>query len=141
MALRAPTICARCGKARPVGKSCPHCPPPVRPQDPNASARFRPYSSPEWRTLRSQVLKAQPLCVVCGSRSEIVDHIKPWKGDPALFLDHRNLQALCRPCHSRKTAREDGGFGNATGKAKAKGCDVNGNPLDPLHPWHKGGEG
>lgn len=42
---------------------------------------------------------------------------------PSLHVDHitplarggtnarRNLQALCGPCHSTKTARQDGGFG------------------------------
>ncbi|WP_423837057.1 HNH endonuclease [Sutterella wadsworthensis] len=41
-----------------------------------------------------------------------VDHIKPHRGDPILLFDEKNLQALCHACHSRKTASEDGGFGN-----------------------------
>jgi 5-methylcytosine-specific restriction protein A len=40
-----------------------------------------------------------------------VDHIKPHKGDMALFWDSSNWQSLCKPCHSAKTATEDGGFG------------------------------
>jgi len=28
-----------------------------------------------------------------------------------MFWDERNWQALCKPCHDAKTAREDGGFG------------------------------
>jgi 5-methylcytosine-specific restriction protein A len=42
-----------------------------------------------------------------------VDHIKPHKGDMTLFWDRTNWQSLCGPCHSAKTAAEDGGFGNA----------------------------
>ena len=42
-----------------------------------------------------------------------VDHIKPFHGknDP-LRLALSNLQSLCQPCHSRKTAKEDGGLGH-----------------------------
>lgn len=29
-----------------------------------------------------------------------------------LFWDKSNWMALCKPCHSRKTAKENGGFGN-----------------------------
>ena len=32
----------------------------------------------------------------------------------ALFWDSSNWQALCGTCHKSKTAREDGGFGNAS---------------------------
>lgn len=40
-----------------------------------------------------------------------VDHIIPHRGDQQLFWDTNNWQGLCKPCHSRKTAQEDGGFG------------------------------
>ena len=33
-----------------------------------------------------------------------VDHIRPHRGDAALFWDRANLQSLCRSCHARKTA-------------------------------------
>jgi len=42
----------------------------------------------------------------------IVDHIKPHRGDMVMFWDSSNWQPLCKPCHDRKTAREDGGYGN-----------------------------
>lgn len=41
-----------------------------------------------------------------------VDHIKPHRGDMVLFWDESNWQGLCRSHHSRKTAGENGGFGN-----------------------------
>lgn len=42
-----------------------------------------------------------------------MDHIIPHRGDQKLFWDKTNWQAMSGPCHSRKTASEDGGFGNA----------------------------
>lgn len=42
-----------------------------------------------------------------------VDHVIPHRGDQQLFWDHENHQPLCKPCHSRKTTTEDGGFGRA----------------------------
>lgn len=71
----------------------------------------------EWRKIRAVFLKANPLCVECFSKgfitpANVVDHIKPHKGNKNLFWDESNYQALCKPCHDRKTATEDGGFGN-----------------------------
>ncbi|WP_370318188.1 HNH endonuclease [Salipiger sp. IMCC34102] len=43
----------------------------------------------------------------CGGRLE-VDHIKPVRTHPALSYDPGNLQALCGPCHTRKTRIECG---------------------------------
>ena len=47
-----------------------------------------------------------------------VDHIRPHKGDPTLFWDPQNWQSLCKPCHSAKTVKQDGGFGNSRGWTK-----------------------
>lgn len=66
-----------------------------------------------------------------------VDHVRPHRGDWSLFMDSTNLQALCHSCHSRKTAREDRGFGHAPNTTQ-RGCDERGRPLDPEHHWHKG---
>ena len=48
----------------------------------------------------------------CTVIADCVDHIVPpsGPGDP-LFWDPLNHQALCRSCHSKKTATTDGGFG------------------------------
>jgi 5-methylcytosine-specific restriction protein A len=43
-----------------------------------------------------------------------VDHIIPHKGNKGLFWTRFNHQALCKSCHDRKTATEDGGFGHGT---------------------------
>ena len=58
-----------------------------------------------------------PLCVMCEKKgiataAQCVDHIIPHEGDQDLFWDKSNHQSLCNECHSRKTASEDGSFGN-----------------------------
>mgnify|MGYP004656662155 CR=1 FL=1 len=76
----------------------------------------RGYSN-VWSRASKRYLCEHPLCVEClrqgiTTPATEVDHIKPHKGDKELFWDENNWQALCHKCHSRKTAREDGGFGN-----------------------------
>ncbi len=62
------------------------------------------------------VLRSSPLCqdpyqdhpgrVVVATE---VDHIVPLAAGGSNTID--NLQPLCRSCHSKKTVKEDGGFG------------------------------
>ena len=59
-----------------------------------------------------QYLATHPLCVRCMAegrytKATVVDHIKPHRGDSALFWDQDNWQALCKRCHDRKTWTED----------------------------------
>ncbi|WP_374349182.1 HNH endonuclease [Chitinimonas sp.] len=67
------------------------------------SATERGYDH-RWRQARAIYLRANPLCVRCLGLGEVVaaaliDHIRPHKGDMALFWDRGNWQALCQPCH------------------------------------------
>lgn len=87
-----------------------HCPPEANRQARRALAT----NSAAWRAIRMQVLGSEPLCRTCAAKgvtrgANHVDHID---GD-AHNNSPENLQPLCAPCHSRKTAREDGGFGRA----------------------------
>lgn len=68
-----------------------------------------------WRKKRSRYLDAHPHCVRCGDDATVVDHEPPRQqlieagvADPD---DDAWLQSLCTPCHNRKTATTDGGFG------------------------------
>ena len=75
------------------------------------------YNSARWRHARRQFLEANPLCVACQRHgetraAEVVDHIVPHAGDETRFWDSAGWQALCARCHNRKTAAQDGGFGN-----------------------------
>ena len=82
-------------------------------RDNRASACKRGYDR-DWQRLRLAFLANNPLCEDCMSAGRVV---------PAVHVDHKvaiarggtndwnNLRPLCASCHSRKTAREDGGFG------------------------------
>ena len=74
----------------------------------------------KWQQARKAWLMAHPLCVHCQAQgidelATEVDHIESHCGDRALFWNKGNWQSLCKPCHSRKTALEDGGFGHYKG--------------------------
>ena len=94
--------------------------------------RTIPLNSTAWRKLRERVLARDPICQDCYKRGHIttatdVDHVS---GDPS-DNSMKNLQGLCHSCHSRKTRRE------MNGSDEMWGCDVNGMPLDPDHPWNR----
>lgn len=81
------------------------------------SPRERGYSA-RWDTASKVFLANNPLCRRCEAAGLLVpatvtDHIRPHRGDSELFWDPGNLQPLCKPCHDRKTACEDGGFGRS----------------------------
>ena len=85
-------------------------------RDDRGSANSRGYTA-RWRRERARYLAEHPWCAECQRQGRLepateVDHIVPHKGDQALFWDRGNWQGLCKRCHSRKTAGEDGGFGN-----------------------------
>src|ERR1051325_7443587 len=91
------------------------------------NARDRGYTT-RWDKARAGYLRHHPLCVVC-ERDEkqttpatVVDHIVPNRGNSDLFWDKSNWQSLCERHHSRKTAREDGGFGNRVKTAVTLVC-------------------
>lgn len=71
----------------------------------NAAARG--YDA-KWRVARKLFLQRYPLCQRCLkfgrlTPATVVDHIVPHRGDPLLFWDQENWQALCKGCHDQKT--------------------------------------
>lgn len=92
------TICKRVDctcKSDPVGRK---------------SSRERGYSaawdkaSKQWRTLN-------PLCAECDRQgqlkpAEVVDHIRPHKGDQEWFWCQDNWESTCKRCHDAKTRME-----------------------------------
>jgi 5-methylcytosine-specific restriction protein A len=90
-----------------------------RAADPVRAASQRLYNNSRWRSFRLLWLQAHPLCegeckaagrVIAGSH---VDHVTPHGGDPMKFWKpDGGFRTLCASCHSKKTNRADGGFGN-----------------------------
>ncbi len=100
-----------------------------------------PYNTTTWARLRAAHLSIEPLCRGCRAEGRLspantVDHVVPInKGGPA-FPGHDGLASYCGPCHSAKTAR--GAEAGAIRSTKPRrGCNPDGTPLDPSHPWHK----
>ena len=75
------------------------------------------YNTVRWFWVRKNVLARDRICVRCRQwAAEEADHAIPARkyvrlhgGDMNRFYDESNLQGLCKPCHSSKTATEDGG--------------------------------
>jgi len=110
--------CGRCGRAFRGA----HCAPCERARKLEVDARglsaaARGYASVTWRRIRAAVLQKSPVCVACEyARASHVDHVVPRRRGGTDSAE--NLQALCASCHARKTAREDGGFGNSRRSAR-----------------------
>ncbi len=67
-----------------------------------------------WQRARKQFLMNNPLCVMCTAEgrttaAEVVDHIKPHRGDQALFWSEGNWQPLCKTHHDSDKARQERG--------------------------------
>ena len=68
------------------------------------------YTASKWRKLRHVYLAQHPLCEACLQRdyntpATEVHHIQKRTEYPELAYAWDNLEALCKPCHSRETAR------------------------------------
>ena len=75
------------------------------------SAGSRGYGS-AWNRARKKYLESHPLCVECMKEGRYVkatdvDHIRPHRGDNALFWNQGNWQSLCHRHHSIKTRNEE----------------------------------
>jgi len=92
------------------------------------------YQTTRWRRKAKNQLNREPLCKLCAmlgrdTPGTVADHIEPHHGNADKFWNGE-LQSVCAPCHSAvKAMQERHGY--------SQGCDVNGNPLDPSHPWAK----
>ncbi len=73
------------------------------------------YKTSKWQKLRWSVLTRDLFtCQMCGkmeaNTSQLVsDHIKPHRGNEALFWDRDNLQCLCTNCHNSAKQKEEQG--------------------------------
>ncbi len=100
----------------------------------------RLYELQQWKRVREMQLRREPFCCVCAALGDPdnlanqVDHIVPVARGGAPF-NPSNLQSLCGPHHSIKTNTIDK-KGLTWSAFVAPGCDADGNPLDPNHPFY-----
>ena len=94
--------------------------------------RAKFYNHREWKRARAQAMHDHGwLCTRCGisligkGMAAHVHHRKPLASAPALRTEPLNLRPLCVGCHNATHAEMKRGVG----------CDENGMPLDPSHPW------
>lgn len=74
-------------------------------RDPKINRRY----NSAWRKIRNAYITAHPLCEQCEAAGRVtpaaeVHHVLPLEHGGT--HDEDNLQALCKPCHSRQTARD-----------------------------------
>ena len=112
--------CTVCGRLSDSSRCEDHRRAPQRALDrERGGANARGYTY-RWQKESKAFLRAHPLCECdeCQAgklrvmAATVVDHRKPHRGDPVLFWDQSNWQAMAKDCHDKKTATEDGGFGN-----------------------------
>lgn len=67
------------------------------------------YIQPWWALYRYWFLRQHAKCEKCGAEATDVDHVTPIAMDGPMWDTH-NHQALCRPCHQAKTAKDLAGI-------------------------------
>ena len=101
-----------------------------------------PYNSTAWKRLRKAHLAAYPWCEGCKAMGKpyvlanTVDHVHPISDGGPAFPGHDGLRSYCAACHSAKTAR-GAEAGAVRSNKPRRGCNPDGSPIDPAHPWHE----
>jgi 5-methylcytosine-specific restriction endonuclease McrA len=102
--------------------------------------RYRFHWSRDWKKARRVAkITAGYTCQRCGvvrpGKGQLhVHHRKPVARSMALALEPLNFEVVCPACHNIIEPRDGS-------PAKPRGCDIDGRPLDPNHPWLKGTQG
>lgn len=116
---RAPSPCSKAGCSVLVVAGRGPCPKHVKQNRERERERRkrqgpRPYDKQIWRRRSRYKLSLDPMCQArgCNQVATEVDHIDGDATNNAMS----NLQSLCKPHHSRKTARQDGGGWGGRGR-------------------------
>ena len=104
------------------------------------------YGSWRWKRLSRKVRTERDRCEGdCRGyyASKYADHVIEVSDDTsdANFFNEANIAPLCARCHGRKTKREAArraGMRPPKFGPVIRGCDADGMPIDPDHPWRKG---
>ena len=99
------------------------------------------YDTAAWQRLRRAHLAIEPACRGCAAMGRLtlantVDHVVAVSEGGHPFPGHDGLASYCPSCHNAKTARGAEAGAIRTSKPR-RGCDADGNPLDPTHPWRE----
>lgn len=102
-------------------------------RSPEAQAYRRLYGTARWRRTREAQLTKQPLCEMCLpriTRATVCDHVDPKsKASPTTFFAGP-FASLCKPHHDGAKQRQER-------RGYVVGCDADGRPRDPNHPWNR----
>lgn len=90
---------------------------PRRPDERPSSSR-RGYGT-HWRRVRASYLRRHPICEEDGCEADAVDVDHIDGSGPRGDNSDANLRALCKPHHSSKTVKHDGGFGRRDPRRRA----------------------
>lgn len=94
------------------------------------------YKTEKWKRISEQFRLAHPVCAFCGEKAQVVDHIKPHKGNVGLFFSNMNLQSLCKRCHDGPKARIEAGQVPGKDFVIDNRADSDGLPTSSNHPWN-----
>lgn len=79
--------------------------------------RQKAYQNPQWRKMRESYMHEHPICEECLKQGKItpahdIHHKKsPFRSGEVnwtLLLDYNNLEAVCKDCHGRIHAKQQG---------------------------------
>jgi 5-methylcytosine-specific restriction protein A len=111
---RALRVCPVTGCPNLVERGTRYCDAHERERQQRVDAKRPPSSQrgygPQWQATRAEYLAHNPMCAVCGEKATQVHHVVSLRAGGT--NEWSNLQSLCHSCHSRHTAKHDGGFGN-----------------------------
>jgi len=113
-------------------------------------ARQSYYDTPHWKALKAAALKRDryqctvPGCGATRATSRLtVDHIEPRPRGATEPTDKdvlHNLRTLCKT-HDNQVMQNSDGRRRGGGSFTVGGCDEDGFPIDPNHPWAKRRQG
>lgn len=100
-----------CGCSTRIGPGERRCAASVRRYDVQRGNRHERGYTNEWADYSRERLERFPVCVHCGARATMTNHIKGARAHPDLFWDPSNHESVCTACNNRQNIAREGGFG------------------------------
>jgi hypothetical protein len=98
------------------------------------------YASTEWKKRSRAQLQANPLCIVCGGKATIADHIEWAHPDDREAVLEGALQSMCFADHQQKSCDDQARRAGRKPRPIRRRTEIDpstGLPLpgQPWHPW------